>query len=190
MRLGVCPAHAAAAFAARLDPSHLVTFASPGSPSPAREGVGATARLDLAFNDVVAGVVVASGDRLTPPDRAMMERLLRFAAGWTGEAPMLLCCYAGISRSPAAAYAIACSRSAPGSEAAVALALRAASPSATPNALVVALADDILGRGGRMIAAIEAIGRGAEAFEGEPFGLDVADHDQDSLVHSSPHSPG
>jgi predicted protein tyrosine phosphatase len=47
--------------------------------------------------------------------------------------------------------------------------LRHAAPSATPNLKLVATADAILGRKGRMIAAIESIGRGADAFEGTPF---------------------
>jgi predicted RNA-binding protein YlqC (UPF0109 family) len=37
----------------------------------------------------------------------------------------------------------------------------------------VALADELLGREGRMIEAVRAIGRGADAFEGQPFTLDV-----------------
>ena len=41
------------------------------------------------------------------------------------------------------------------------------------NARLVAVADDILGRNGRMVDAIAAIGRGADAFEGTPFHLKV-----------------
>ena len=55
----------------------------------------------------------------------------------------------------------------------IARALRAASPTATPNARLVALADAKLGRAGRMIGAIEAIGRGEECFEGAPFALEI-----------------
>ena len=33
------------------------------------------------------------------------------------------------------------------------------------------LADEVLGRNGRMVKAIEGIGRGADAFEGTPFVL-------------------
>ncbi len=49
--------------------------------------------------------------------------------------------------------------------------LREAAPSATPNARLVGVADDILGRGGRMVDAIAGIGRGADAYEGTPFPL-------------------
>jgi len=58
-------------------------------------------------------------------------------------------------------------------ELAIAQALRLASPSATPNLRIVALADRALGRGGRMTAAIEHIGRGVLAFEGDPFRLEL-----------------
>ena len=41
------------------------------------------------------------------------------------------------------------------------------------NRLLVAVADALLGRDGRMIAAIEAIGRGEDCFEGVPFALEL-----------------
>jgi predicted protein tyrosine phosphatase len=50
--------------------------------------------------------------------------------------------------------------------------LREASPSATPNRLIVSHADRLLGREGRMLSAIERIGRGEQAYEGAPFFLD------------------
>ncbi len=68
----------------------------------------------------------------------------------------------GISRSTASAFILACARTPAGKEAAVSYALRAASPCATPNRLMVALADDVLGRKGRLVQAIRAIGRGAD----------------------------
>jgi predicted protein tyrosine phosphatase len=44
--------------------------------------------------------------------------------------------------------------------------LRTLCPEATPNALMVALADTILRRDGAMSRAIAGIGRGVDAFEG------------------------
>jgi len=49
--------------------------------------------------------------------------------------------------------------------------LREASPTAYPNRRLVALGDEVLSRQGRMIAAVERIGRGAIAEEGQVFGL-------------------
>jgi predicted protein tyrosine phosphatase len=86
---------------------------------------------------------------------------------------MVIHCYAGISRSTASAYAAACAVNPDRDEMEIAQNLRRASRTAMPNSLIVALADDILGREGRMIAAIEAIGPGDLAMEADPFVLDV-----------------
>ncbi len=107
------------------------------------------------------------------PGEDHVRRLLAFAGTWDQQRPMLIHCWAGISRSTAAAFITLCSLRPERNEAALALALREASPSATPNARLVAVADDILGRNGRMVDAIAAIGRGADAFEGTPFHLKV-----------------
>ena len=47
-------------------------------------------------------------------------------------------------------------------------------PTAVPNRRIVSLADDILGRKGRMVRAVEELGPGTMAYEGIPFRLDLA----------------
>jgi len=42
-----------------------------------------------------------------------------------------------------------------------------------PNIMLVDHADRILGRRGRMVAAVEALGPGVPSLEGEPFRLDL-----------------
>ena len=61
---------------------------------------------------------------------------------------------------------LACATRPAGEERALAAELRLRCPEATPNALMVALADAALARGGAMSRAITALGRGAEAYEG------------------------
>ena len=100
-----------------------------------------------------------------------VESLLAFVRAWERERPLVFHCFAGISRSTAGAYIAACTLAPERREDEIARALRAVSPTATPNARMVALADDLLGRGGRMVDAVRGIGRGAAAFEGEPFTL-------------------
>jgi predicted protein tyrosine phosphatase len=82
-------------------------------------------------------------------------------------------CYMGISRSTASAYAGVCALNPRRDEASIAQSLRRASPTATPNIRIVTLADRLLGRDGRMVAAIETIGRGIMAEEAAPFRLDL-----------------
>jgi predicted protein tyrosine phosphatase len=107
----------------------------------------------------------------TAPAEAHVTELIRFLAGWDRQRPLVMHCYAGISRSTAGAYVAICALNPHRDERAVASALRRASPTATPNRRIVALADRQLGRGGRMVSAIETIGRGLEAYEAQPFWL-------------------
>ena len=107
------------------------------------------------------------------PGEIHMRRLLDFVAAWDRGSPLLIHCYAGVSRSTAAAYAAFCALSPELDEKDVAFRLRAASPTATPNPRLVALADTALGRSGRMVAAIQHMGRGEDCFEGNVFRLDL-----------------
>jgi predicted protein tyrosine phosphatase len=108
------------------------------------------------------------------PATRHIEQLLAFAREWDRKTPLVIHCYAGVSRSPAAAFITACALAPTRSERNVAHRLRVASPTATPNQRLIALADLILERRGRMVEAIAEIGRGAECFEGAPFALELA----------------
>jgi len=107
------------------------------------------------------------------PGEQHIAELLDFVRDWDRQAPLVVHCYMGISRSTASAFASVCALSPQRDEASIARALRRASPTATPNARIVSLADRMLGRSGRMIAAIETIGRGVLTAEAEPFRLDL-----------------
>ena len=107
------------------------------------------------------------------PDERHVADLLTFVQRWDRRTPMVVHCYAGISRSTAGAFASVCALNPRRDENSIAQALRLASPTATPNIRIVSLADRLLGRQGRMVAAIETIGRGVLATEGTPFRLDL-----------------
>jgi predicted protein tyrosine phosphatase len=100
-----------------------------------------------------------------------VEELLAFVRGWDRRAPLVVHCWAGISRSTAVAFVAACALQPGRDEQAIAGDIRAASATAYPNRRIVALADGLLGRDGRMTAAVQAIGRGEVASEGLPFAL-------------------
>jgi predicted protein tyrosine phosphatase len=145
---------------------HVVTLLAPDTPHDMPRGVPRERHLRLYFHDIVQEM---AGH--TPPRAADAERLIAFLEAWDRQQPMLIHCWAGISRSTAAAFAALCLFRPQADEEEIALELREASPSATPNRLIVSLADDVMGRGGRMLRAVERIGRGAEAYEGTPFFL-------------------
>jgi predicted protein tyrosine phosphatase len=94
---------------------------------------------------------------LIAPEAHHIHTLVEFLARWDQESPLLIHCHAGISRSPAAAFIALCLLSPQMSEEALARRLREASPAAKPNRLIVRLADEVLGREGRMIAACAAL---------------------------------
>jgi predicted protein tyrosine phosphatase len=107
------------------------------------------------------------------PGEEQIADLIRFVRGWDRRTPLVVHCYMGISRSTASAYASVCALNPHRAEDDIARALRQASPTATPNIRIVSLADNLLGRNGRMITAIESIGRGIMAEEAAPFRLDL-----------------
>lgn len=107
------------------------------------------------------------------PDEEHVANLLSFVRRWDRRTPLVVHCYAGISRSTASAFASVCALNPQRDEESIARALRRASPTATPNIRIVSLADRLLRRKGRMVAAIETIGRGTLAVEGTPFRLDL-----------------
>jgi predicted protein tyrosine phosphatase len=151
--------------ATRHRPSHVLTLLSPDHDKSARREPPFEQHLQLYFHDITearAGLIA--------PDRGSVGAILDFAQNWSGARPLLVHCWAGISRSSAAAFMIACARNL-GCERDIADELRCRAPFATPNRLMVALADDMLQRCGRMVEAIDGIGRGADAFQGTPYEL-------------------
>ena len=107
------------------------------------------------------------------PCDSHIEQVLNFVRGWDRSAPLVVHCYAGISRSTASAFAAACALNPHRDEISIARQIRAASPIASPNRLIVGLADKELGRNGRMLRALDEMGPGSMLVEGKPFRVDL-----------------
>lgn len=146
--------------------SHLVTLINGETLIDTPPSIGRDRHLRLSMNDICE-----PRDGLVVPCEDHVAELIQFARDWDQEAPLLIHCWAGISRSTAAAFISLCALNPETDEASLAQALRVASPTATPNRRLVALADNVLARRGRMTAAVEKIGRGAFAEEGQVFSL-------------------
>ena len=112
-------------------------------------------------------------DGFVAPSETHIEQVLNFVRGWDRSAPLVVHCYAGISRSTASAFAAACMLNPHRDEMAIARQIRAASPIAQPNRLIVGLADKALGRDGRMLRALDQMGPGSMMVEGRPFRVDL-----------------
>ena len=147
---------------------HVVTLLKDTDLVQRPGGIVSENHLILGMDDITGPL-----DGYIAPADEHVARLLDFVRGWDRAAPLVMHCYAGISRSTAGAYVAACALNPHRDEATIARTLRRASPTATPNFRIIALADRALGRDGRMTTAIEGIGRGVTAFEGDPFRLDL-----------------
>jgi predicted protein tyrosine phosphatase len=112
-------------------------------------------------------------DGFLAPSDSHIEQVLNFVRGWDRNAPLVVHCYAGISRSTASAFAAACMLNPHRDEISIARQMRAASPIASPNRLIVSLADRALGREGRMLRALDEMGPGSMLVEGRPFRVDL-----------------
>jgi predicted protein tyrosine phosphatase len=163
----VCPLSQVERLSAELGVGHVLTLL--GEPAKAVTPAGVTDHLVVNIHDIV---ITTEAQILA--ESAHVQQVIDFARAWDGATPMLVHCFAGISRSTASAFIVACVKQPGRDEREIAQAIRDASATASPNRHLVALADDLLGREGRMVAAIERIGVGEPAPEGIPFTLQVS----------------
>jgi predicted protein tyrosine phosphatase len=146
----------------------MITLINPAYPVIRPDDIHVDRHLFLSMSDIIEPL-----DGHTLPDTQHVDELLGFINRWDQREPLLIHCFAGVSRSTAAAFITACALRPQREEASIARLIRERSPTATPNARLVALADTVLARGGRMSAAASAIGTGELCYEGVPFVLEL-----------------
>ena len=164
--IAVCPLSRLAETVAAYRASPIVTLVNDGTLFARPPVVLAANHLHVAIHDIVEPL-----DGMVYPTEEHVSSYLAFIRRWDRHAPIVVHCFAGISRSTAAAFSAFCAERPDVDEEEIALRLRQRSPEATPNTRLVAIADEMLGRSGRMVRAIERIGRGIEASEGSVFAL-------------------
>lgn len=169
MTIHVCPLALAPHMARLKNVSHVVSLLDPYTPFPVIREVGQR-HLRIEVHDIED-----DEEGMDPLCKLRTKMILDFVGGWDQSQPILIHCYAGISRSTATAFITACAQNPGADEEAIAVALREASPTASPNRRFVAMADAELGRGGRMSRAIERIGRGGSWLDiGEAKAFSIA----------------
>jgi len=124
--------------------------------------------LRIAMDDITEDL-----DGFVAPSESHIEQVLNFVRNWDRSAPLVVHCFAGISRSTASAFTAVCALNPHRDEIEIARKIRAASPVASPNRRIVELADRALGRDGRMLCALNEIGPGAMMVEGHPFVIEL-----------------
>lgn len=164
----VCPKSQVASVAARLRPSHLITLLDPTDEMPTPEGLARERHLRIGIHDVTDH---DPDFQYVVPQETHVREIIAFARQWDTSQPLLVHCWAGISRSTATAFTALCMINKPGAERDIAMTIRKQAPHAQPNMLLVAHADRLLGRDGRMVDALDAMGPAKSVYEGHLFEL-------------------
>ena len=148
--------------------SHIVTLLRSIDYVERPHHIAETNHLILGMDDITVPL-----DGYTHPAEEHVVELVEFVRRWDRRAPLVMHCYAGISRSTAGAFISACALNPGRDERTIARIIRKSSATAMPNIMLVSHADRILKRNGRMVEAVMALGPGLPAHEGEPFRLDL-----------------
>ena len=138
--------------------SHVLSILDPGTPEPDFTGYPPLTRTTLRFHDVVE-----PAEGMVVPSRGDVEAILAFGAalddGTPAEGHLLVHCHMGISRSTAA-MVILLAQAHPGmAETALVDKVAAVRPQTWPNLTMIEIGDDLLGRAGRLRAAVIALYR-------------------------------
>lgn len=149
-------------------PSRMLTVMSPDPPIGPPDFYPAEQHLYVAVNDIN----FPQGGLIEPREHHV-RAIINFAQGWDAEAPLHVHCWAGVSRSTASALVSALARFPGLDEGLLAQQLRTLCPRAHPNGLIVQLGDDLLGRQGRLVDAVRAMGAGDGCRANEPIFLDL-----------------
>ena len=138
--------------AAVAKPANAVSLLSPGDIFPEIEGLAENEHHRVHLHDIREEM-----DGHVTPGEGHVSDVIGFLQDWRPTAPLLVHCWAGISRSTATAFIAACIHNPETDENMIAQSIADASPTAFPNTLIVSIADEILGRDGRMSSAAQAI---------------------------------
>src|SRR5258708_23521005 len=103
--------------------SHVLTVMANGDTVQRPQSVLPANHLKVQMDDISEEI-----DGFVAPTEAHIEQVLNFVRGWDRGAPLVVHCYAGISRSTASAFAAACALNPDRDEIAIARHIRAASP--------------------------------------------------------------
>lgn len=154
----VGPLEKIAELAVRHRATEMVSLIAEGQDFHRPAVIRAERHLKLKMNDIA---FAGTGDLIAPAEEHVMQ-LIDFAKGWDRSAPLLVHCWMGVSRSPAAAVIASLAVDPEQDDFDLAKRLRQVAPHATPNTRLIEFGDRVLKRNGQLIAAIKSIGRGAE----------------------------
>lgn len=150
-------------------PARVISLLSQDETAPHFDGLAPANHLHLYIERDACSATISNAAK------ARAEEIIQFTTDFDGAGgDILIHCNRGISRSMAAAYIIQCAMNAGKDEEALALALRRAAPHADPCPMMIAHADDILDRDGRMLDAIQDLAPPCADITAPPVTLPLA----------------
>ncbi len=133
--------------------SHVLSLLDPGTPEPAVfAAYAAHRRTTLYFHDCLG-----PGPDRVPPEPGDIARILAFGRDLDGAGHLLVHCHYGLSRSTAALLILFAAAEPAAEPDALVAKLHALREPAWPNTRMVGFADDLLGRGGGLTAAVRRL---------------------------------
>ena len=163
-RIHVCSLDDMPGLVTRVNASHVVSLINRDAMPETPPSIDGDNHLKLAMNDIDGPML-----GLKQPSAWHVERLIEFLENWERNAPLVIHCWAGISRSTAAAMIAFCHLNPSICEDEIVAMVRRRSPTATPNRMLIRTADKLMGRSGRLTEAVEKRGYGEIAPRGVPF---------------------
>jgi predicted protein tyrosine phosphatase len=165
----VCPLASIAELAVRHRATNMVSLIAEKQDFHRPGVISADRHLKLAMNDIV----FKGTGGLIAPSEAHVVQLIDFVRQWDRTAPIIIHCWMGVSRSPAAAAIAILALHPEEDDLSLAQRLRKAAPHATPNSRLIEIGDSLLSRNGRLTAAMKTIGRGTETDGRASFSIAV-----------------
>lgn len=146
-------------------PFGVVTLLGPEMMIPEIKALEGGRHLRLEMNDIADA---AAGQIL--PGEHHVKKLLKFVDGWGKKsAPLIIHCWAGVSRSTAAALITQAHLHPKADERELAIALGDVAPHAYPNRKLMELGDKLLRRKGRLVEAAALVHRDVPVMQGVRF---------------------
>ncbi|RXF73661.1 tyrosine phosphatase family protein [Hansschlegelia zhihuaiae] len=133
--------------------AHVLSLLDPGTPEPeAFSGYGGHRRVTLQFHDIIE-----PRPGLVAPSEEHVVEILRFGEGVEAGGHLLIHCHMGISRSTAAMAMLLAQAQRDADEREIVARLHELRRQAWPNARMIAMADRLLGRDGRLSEAVRRL---------------------------------
>ena len=160
----VCPFDRIDAAVEKYRPTAAISLVDNAASAPIINNLTAAQHLKLSLS-------MAEAEMMTTPcpseECGRIEKIIAFARQADWHHAMLIHCRLGLSRSPAAAFIIQCALAPERDEFLIAQEMRDISAKIDPSVMMVSMADDLLGRDGRMVDAIDAMPPAEDCIAGD-----------------------